>query len=327
MNRRNFLRISGTVGALGLLPVARSQLAPSQRFLDTTIRSLDPSFDRYRGTVAKVERIAIGMRWCEGPVWNDEKRHLLWSDLFSDCMMCWDEGSGQVSVFRKPAQGANGNTWDRQGRLLTCEARARRVVRTERDGSTTVVADSFEGRRLNAPNDIVCKTDESIWFTDPTEGQSAEGRLPSRVYRWDPNSKSLTVVVEDLKRPNGIAFSPDESALYVIDSRASPRSIYRYDVGDRGGVSNSRVLIAAQPEGTPDGMRIDVDGNLWCGWGAGAGLDGVRIFNSKGKPIGHIDLPERCANLCFGGQARNQLFMCATTSVYSLVVGTHGVRG
>jgi gluconolactonase len=240
-----------------------------------------------------------------------------------------------MSVFRKPSNHANGNTRDRQGRLLTCE-HGRRVTRTEYDGSISVIADAFDGKPLNSPNDIVCKSDGSIWFTDPPfgilgyyEGQRAEPQLPTNVYRWDPTSQKLAVVAGDVNRPNGLAFSPDESTLYIVEAGVTPRVIRVYDMANGGqALSNMRVLITAEPNGTPDGLRIDVDGNLWVGWGMGAaGLDGVSVFNPAGKLIGRIDLPERCANLCFGGLHRNRLFMCASTSVYSLYVNTQGAAG
>jgi gluconolactonase len=245
--------------------------------------------------------------------------------------MRWDDETGAVSVFRKPSNFANGNARDRQGRLLTCEHDTRRVTRTEYDGSVTVIAERFDGKPLNSPNDIVCKSDGSIWFTDPPfgilgsyEGHIATPELPTNVYRWDPASKQLAVVAGDINRPNGLAFSPDESKLYVIEAGTTPRVIRVYDVAN-GRLGTGRTLITAEPNGTPDGMRVDVDGNLWCGWGMGeAGLDGVAIYTPAGKRIGRIELPERCANLCFGGLRRNRLFMAASTSVYSLFVNTQG---
>jgi len=235
-------------------------------------------------------------------------------------------------VFRKPANNSNGNTRDRQGRLLTCEHDARRVTRTEYDGSITVIAAEYEGKPLNSPNDVVCKSDGSIWFTDPPfgilghyEGHVAKVELPTNVYRRDPMTKRLKVVAGDIARPNGLAFSPDESKLYVVEAGSSPRVIRVFDVTGGTELTNGRTLITAEPDGTPDGLRIDVDGNLWVGWGMGkAGLDGVGVFNSDGKPIGRIDLPERCANLCFGGRYRNRLFMCGSTSMFSLFVNTQG---
>jgi gluconolactonase len=311
-----------------------AQWQPSQRYPDPLVRVVDPSFTKYRLPLAKVERIATGMRWAEGPVWFGDGRYLLWSDIPNNRIMKWEEETGAVSVFRKPANNSNGNTRDRQGRLLTCEHDARRVTRTDYDGSLTVIADSFEGKKLNSPNDIVCKSDGSIWFTDPPfgilsfyEGHPDASELPTNVYRWDPESKKLAVVSGDVKRPNGLAFSPDESKLYVVEAGVTPRVIRTFDVkGNK--LEGGKTLITAEADGTPDGLRVDVDGNLWVGWGMGKeGLDGVSIFNPEGKLIGRIDLPERCANLCFGGRQRNRLFMCGSTSVYSLYVNTQGASG
>jgi gluconolactonase len=336
MNRRKFIAASAALGALTTLPRAFAAWEPSQRYPDPLIKILDPTFARYRIASAKVERLATGMRWSEGPVWIGDARCLLWSDIPNDRLMRWDEETGAISVFRKPSNNANGNTRDRQGRLLTCEHDTRRVTRTEYDGTLTVIADKFNGKPLNSPNDIVCKSDGSIWFTDPPfgilgnyEGHIAPVELPTNVYRWDPQTKQIFVVADDVNRPNGLAFSPDESKLYIIEAGLSPRVIRAYDVTDKGTrLGNSRTLITAEPSGTPDGLRVDVDGNLWCGWGMGAeGLDGVAIFNADGKAIGRVDLPERCANLCFGGLHRNRLFMAASTSIYSLFVNTQGVAG
>jgi gluconolactonase len=305
---------------------------PSQRYPDPAIVAVDESFNKYRLPLTKVERIVTGLtRWAEGPVWFGDQRCLIWSDVPGNCMWRWDEETGQVTVFRKPSGYANGNTRDRKGRLLTCEHGGRRVSRTEIDGRIKTLANSYAGKRLNSPNDIVCKSDGSVWFTDPSfgilgwyEGHKAEAELPTNVYRWEPPNK-LTVVAEGINQPNGLAFSPDESILYIVESRAQPRKILAYDVGKDRSLSNKRVLIDAGPKGTPDGFRVDMDGNLWCGWGMGeAGLDGVHVFNPQGKLIGRIDLPERCANLCFGGTERNRLFMAASTSLYSLYVNTQG---
>ena len=307
---------------------------PSQRYPDPLVQVVDPSFAPYRLNLAKVERIATGMRWAEGPVWFGDGRYLLWSDIPNNRMMKWEEETGAVSVFRKPSNFANGNTRDRRGRLVSCEHGGRRVTRTEYDGRITVLADRFDGQQLNSPNDVVVKSDDSVWFTDPPfgllgyyEGYVAKQELPTNVYRVDGQSGAVTVVADDVIRPNGLCFSPDESRLYVVECD-TPRSIQVYDVVDGGTrLANKRRLIDAGP-GTPDGMRCDVDGNLWCGWGMGQeGLDGVAIFNPEGKLIGRINLPERCANLCFGGLQRNRLFMCSSTSVYSLYVNTQGAWG
>jgi gluconolactonase len=333
INRRRIL----AAGALGLSgPMAFAGWQPSQRYPDPRIKILDPSFAKYRLSLAKVERIATGMRWSEGPVWVGDGRYLLWSDIPNNRMMKWEEETGAVSVFRKPSNNSNGNTRDRQGRLLTCEHRSRRVSRTEYDGSISTIASEFEGKRLNSPNDIVCKTDGSIWFTDPPfgllgyyEGQLRKQELPTNVYRWDPETKKIEAVIDDIDRPNGLAFSPDETKLYVVEAGVKPRVIRAYDVVDNGKrLANGRAFITAEEEGTPDGFRVDVDGNLWVGWGMGSEeLDGVAIFDTQGKLIGRIDLPERCGNVCFGGRHRNRLFMCGSTSVYSIYINTQGALG
>ncbi len=306
---------------------------PSPRYPDPAVVVIDDSFNRYRLPLAKVERLAGGItRWAEGPVWFGDARCLVWSDVPGDCMWRWDDATGAVGVWRKPSGYSNGNTRDRQGRLVTCEHGGRRVSRTELDGRSVTLAERFEGKRLNSPNDVVCKSDGSIWFTDPSfgilgwyEGAKAEPELPTNVYRID-SAGALSVVAEGINQPNGLAFSPDESLLYVVESRSLPRKILAYDVAGGKTLANRRVLIDAGPKGTPDGFRVDVDGNLWCGWGMGEdGLDGVHVFNPSGKLIGRIDLPERCANVCFGGVRRNRLFMAASTSLYALYVNTQGV--
>ena len=305
----------------------------SQRYPDPSVVAVQPEFEQYKLPLAKVERLATGLRWCEGPVWLGDSRTLLWSDVPGNCMHRWDEQTGVTSVYRNPSNNANGNTRDRQGRLLTCEHRSRSVTRTEYDGSITTIANEYNGLRLNSPNDIVCKSDGSIWFTDPSfgilgyyEGEKADPQLPTNVYRIDLTGE-ITLVIEGMNQPNGLAFSPDESILYLVESRSEPRNIIAFDVQDNS-LTNKRVLINAGPKGTPDGFRVDIHGNLWCGWGMGeATLDGVHIFNASGILIGRIDLPERCANVCFGGLHRNRLFMAASSSIYSLYVNTQGIAG
>jgi gluconolactonase len=298
------------------------------RIPDPSIQVVDPSFAKYRVNSAAVERLTTGYRWCEGPAWFGDGRYLIWSDIPNNRIMRWDEETGAVSVFRKPSNYGNGNTRDRQGRLVTCEHDARRVTRTEYDGSITVILDRFDGKPLNSPNDVVVKSDDSVWFSDPPfgilgnyEGHTAAVELPTNVYRVDRSGKA-TVVVDDIPRPNGLAFSPDESKLYVVVSGRVPREIRVFDVvGDK--LQNGRVFIDCG-QGVPDGFRVDTDGNLWCAWGGGEGHDGVAIFNPAGTMIGHILLPERAANLCFGGQKRNRLFICATQSIYALYVNAQG---
>jgi gluconolactonase len=300
------------------------------RYPDPAVQIVDPSFAKYRVSNAAVERLATGYRWCEGPVWFGDARCLLWSDIPNDRIMRWDEETGVVSVFRKPSNNANGNTRDRQGRLVTCEHDARRVTRTEYDGTITVILDRFDGKPLNSPNDVVVKSDDSVWFSDPPfgilsnyEGHVAPVELPTNVYRVDRHG-TASVVVGDIPRPNGLAFSPDESKLYVVVSGAVPREIRVYDVVDNGTrLANGRVFIDCGT-GVPDGFRVDADGNLWCGWGGGEGQDGVAVFNPEGKLIGRILLPERTANLCFGGVKRNRLFLASSQSIYSLYVNARG---
>ncbi|MFZ2649800.1 MAG: SMP-30/gluconolactonase/LRE family protein [Burkholderiaceae bacterium] len=314
--------------------MAEPAWTPALRLPDPAVEVLAAEGAKLRLASASVERLATGMRWCEGPAYFGDARCLLWNDIPNNRTLRWDEQTDAVSVYRSPSNFANGLTRDRQGRLLTCEHGTRRVTRTEYDGSITVLASHFEGKPLNSPNDIVCKSDGSIWFTDPAfgilhhyEGHAATPELPTDVYRLDPDSGALTVVASGIIFPNGLCFSPDESILYVVESRSEPRLILSYDVVDGGaGLSHRRTLVDSQG-GTPDGFRCDVAGNLWCGWGMSQGLDGVRVFSPQGQPLLHIHLPERCANVCFGGPARNRLFMAASHSVYSLYVATQGVAG
>ena len=307
---------------------------PSSRYPDPAVQVLHDDFNKYRLALASVEQLYTGCRWSEGPVWFGDGRYLLWSDIPNNRILKWEEETGAVSVFRKPSDFANGNTRDRQGRLVTCEHGARRVTRTEYDGSITVIMDGFEGKRLNSPNDVVVAPDGAIWFTDPVfgilgyyEGYKAEPEMAAAVWRVDPATGKASMVADDVAGPNGLAFSPDGSKLYVVASRANPREIRVFDVIDGQKLANNRLFIDAGP-GSPDGFRVDIDGNLWCGWGMGdPELDGVRIFNPQGEAIGHIRLPERCANLCFGGRQRNRLFMAASHGLYSLYVNTQGVAG
>jgi gluconolactonase len=335
MTRRDMLvgaGVSAVTAAMTANALARWE--PSEYYPDPAVQILDPSFAKYRLALAGVERLATGMRWCEGPVWFGDGRYLLWSDIPNNRIMRWDEETGRVSVFRRPSNNANGNTRDRQGRLVTCEHDARRLTRTEYDGSITVLMDKFEGKPLNSPNDVVVKSDDSIWFTDPPfgilgnyEGHVATPELPTNVYRLDKTGRA-TVVAGDINRPNGLAFSPDEKRQYIVEAGVTPRVIRVYDVADDGTkLANSRTFVACEAGETPDGFRCDVDGNLWCGWGMGPGHDGVVIFNPDGKRIGKIVLPERCANLCFGAVKRNRLLMAASHSVYSLYVNTQGAPG
>lgn len=316
--------------------VTRPGWQPASYYPDPAIQAVDPRFEKYWIKLAAIERIATGLRWAEGPVWVGDGRYLLCSDIPNNRIIRWDEETGAVSNYRKPSDYANGATRDRQGRLIHCEHGGRRVIRTEYDGSVTVLIDRFEGKRLNAPNDVVVKSDGSIWFTDPPfglmsdyEGNKAPSEIGQNVYRIDGETLQPTIVADDVLGPNGLCFSPDEKLLYVVESRGAPnRKILAYDVSADGKtIANKRVLIDAGP-GTPDGMRCDIDGNLWCGWGMGnAELDGVFVFAPDGDLIGRISLPERCANLCFGGLKRNRLFMASSQSIYALYVNTQGAPG
>src|SRR4051812_46108007 len=273
-----------------MYPTATPPLVLNERVPDPAVRILDPSFEKYRLQLASVERLSQGYSWAEGAVYFGDARCLLWSDIPNNRIMRWDEDSGATSTYRKPSNYANGNTRDRQGRLVTAE-HGRRATRTEYDGRITVLIDRFEGKRLNSPNDIVVKSDDSIWFTDMDagingnwNGEAAKSELPQSVYRIDGRTGQATVVTSgEVKRPNGLAFSPDEKKLYIVESGTVPRAIYVYDVtGDGSKLANGRKLIVTEKDGTPDGFRVDVDGNLWCGWGMGTPeLDGVRIFNPE----------------------------------------------
>ena len=308
------------------------------RYPDPAVEVLDERFSKYRIGNAVVERLFTGCRWAEGPVWFGDARCLIWSDIPNNRMLRWNEESGEVSVYRSPAHHTNGNTRDRQGRLVSCEHTGRRVTRTEHDGSITVLMDSFEGKRLSSPNDVVVHSDGSVWFTDPGygimlnyEGQVAEAELPNRVYRLDPDSGEAAIVADDFLRPNGLCFSPDEELLYIVDTGRShdpngPSHIRVFDVTADNRLENGRVFVDMNP-GMADGIRCDEDGNLWAaaGW-AGPGFDGAHCYAPDGTRIGQIHLPEICANLCFGGAGKNRLFMASSQSIYAVYVETAGAQ-
>jgi gluconolactonase len=309
---------------------------PNQRYPNPSVQILDPSFHKYRIYSSTVEQVATGLRWAEGPVYFADGRYLLLSDVPNNRIMRYDEATGHAGVFRAPSNFSNGMCRDREGRLVVCEHLTRRVTRTEYDGSITVLADAFEGKRLNSPNDIVCKSDGSIWFTDPPfgigghwEGDKATPELPHSVYRIDGQTGKITRMIGDLMGPNGLCFSPDEKALYVVEGRQPHRLVWGYNVAADGALSGKTKVIDANGPGALDGIKCDEDGNLWCGWGSSgaptanpADLDGVMVFSPQGKAIGHIRLPERCANLVFGGPKRNRLYMASCHSVYALYVET-----
>ena len=304
------------------------------RYPDQRIKTLDPRFAPLVLGNAAVEVIATGCRFNEGPVWFGDLRCLLWSDIPNDRMMKWEEETDAVSLFRKPSHYANGNIRDRQGRLITCEMDSQRLTRTEHDGTITVLADSFDGKKLTGPNDVVVKSDGSIWFSDNGAGirgnylgHKATVELPYRVYRIDGRTGQIAVAVGDMERPNGLCFSPDEQRLYVVDTPGGTKTTHVYDVVDDGTkVANGRVFFDATP-GYADGIRCDTEGNVWAGFSGGEDQDGVAVFAPDGKPIGRVLLPERCANLCFGGAKRNRLFMAASQSIYSLYVEAQGAVG
>ena len=302
------------------------------RYPDPDIKVLDPRFQHMVLGHAAIERIATGFRFTEGPAYFGDGKYLVFTDIPNDAQMRWDEITGQVAVLRNPAGYPDGNTRDRQGRLITCELGSRTLTRTEHDGRVTVLADNFEGTRLTGPNDVVVKSDGSIWFSDNGAGirgnylgDKAPQEMPYRVYRLDPESGALSIAVGDMKRPNGLAFSPDEKRLYVVDTPDGPKTTWVYDIVN-GKAVNGRLFFDDSP-GYADGIRVDTEGNVWAGMSGGPGYDGVAVFTPDGTLIGRILLPERCANLCFGGRKRNRLFMTASQSVYALYVEAQGNPG
>jgi len=332
---------AAAVSALAFDPLASATEQNAKipvAYPDPAVEIVDPRFAKYKVQNAAVERLYTGTRWAEGPVWFGDGRYLLFSDIPNNRMLRWLEDTGEVSVFRIPSNYSNGNSRDRQGRLLTCEHDARRVTRTEHDGTIAVLADHFQGKPFNAPNDLAVHSDGAIWFTDPGygimsnyEGHKATFELPANVYRLDPNTHEATVVASDLDKPNGICFSPDEKKLYIVDTgepkhSGDPRPIRVYDVEDGKRLKGGRMFVNMAP-GSSDGIRCDVDGNVWsaAGWGPESS-NGVHVFAPDGVLIGRIHLPETCANLCFGGAKRNRLFMAASQSLYAVYVGTEGAQ-
>ncbi len=359
-SRRHFIKTTSGMGlaaASGLASAQAFDYKMSQRYPEPAVFILDPSFAKYRLYSSTIEQLGTGMRWAEGPVYFPEHGYLLLSDIPNNRLMKFDEKTSKFGVFKTNVNYTNGNTRDRQGRLISCEhSVTRRVVRTEKNGSQTVLADRYQSKKLNAPNDIVVRSDDSIWFTDPIFGiagnwegfKATPEQETTNVYRIGTDGK-LTAVITDLVNPNGIAFSPDEKKLYVVEWKGTPwRSIWSYDVGADGmSVSNKTKLIDADGPGSLDGFKVDKDGNLWCGWGhsgavateatdIGGGMkaylptaksedmDGVKVFNPQGKPIGFIRLPERCPNLTFGGPKNNRLYMASSHSLYAMYVETEG---
>ncbi len=343
--------------------------APTTYFTDPDVLTIDPAFDGLIQANTSITRLWTGALWCEGPAWNAQGRFLIWSDIPNNRQMRWMEDDGHVSVFRSPSNYSNGNTFDFQGREISCEHLTRRVTRYELDGSATVLADNFEGKRLNSPNDVVPHPDGSVWFTDPPYGgQLYEGEpdaaggpgngsgrlnprlgqpagftspkreLPTNCYRVDPSGRVDVVVTEaQVPDPNGILFSPDYKRLYVISTGKGPGDtgpggkgdIHVFDVGSDNKPSNQRLFSDCMVDGIkcgPDGMRCDVEGNLWVSSNAGrnVGYNGVTVWNPAGKLLGRIRTPEVVANVCFGGPKRNRLFMAGSQSLYAVYVGTQG---
>lgn len=300
-------------------------------------QSFDPRFDRFVLQNAPLERLASGFRWLEGPVWFGDAGCLLFSDIPANAIMRYTPpsgpGEGQVSVYRHPSNFANGHTRDLQGRLVSCEHGSRSITRTEHDGSITTLASHFQGKRLNSPNDVVVKSDGSIWFTDPHygimtnyEGYQSEQEIPCHVYRIEPNSGELETVCEDFACPNGLAFSPDENRLYIAETGLmfdpdAERHIRAFDVAADGRRLTGGEIFHAVGPGAADGFRLDSDGNLWSSAG-----DGVHCLSPEGELLGKILVPETVANICFGGRGKSRLYICATTSLYAITLNRTGVQ-
>lgn len=313
------------------------------RYPEPDVVVLDQRFAKYKIGNTPIQRLHTGMLWAEGPAWNGVGRYLVWSDIPNNVQMRWLEEDGHVTVFRNPAGNSNGNTFDWQGRQIACEHGNRRVLRYEANGKTTVLADKWQGKALNAPNDVVVHPDGDIWFTDPGygslldyEGNKGELLLKEAVYRIDGKTGRMEMVTDELFKPNGLCFSPDYKKLYIADTGAThnpqaPKNIKVWDVADAKTLRNGRQFcsmeLAGKGAGLADGIRADVDGNVWVGAGwVGPGYDGVHVFAPSGERIGMILLPEICSNVCFGGAKRNRLFMTGSQSLYAVYVETRGAH-